>query len=187
MDCGRIYSEAKHEIETHTSSCMAHADKSDQESSVNQVANANHGCVAVWYFFSVTFSPFFRFSTWFLQTWLETFGHLIKSTPYCGCKHGWKYVSVWLKNIQFLLPETGSKMSCCPVKKVLQFQAYKCWRLTRKWAHKHVMWTWCLIVYLNKSLQESELPTCYSATEQFLLLVQGTEPGLSQEKNSQDV
>lgn len=40
---------------------------------------------------------------------------------------------------------------------------------------------------MNKSLQESELPTCHSATEQFMLLVQGTEPGLSQEKNSQDV
>lgn len=109
-----------------------------------------------------------------------------------GCpKHDWKHsdtsskvphsvaanmagnmsMSGW-KISNFYCQKQASKMSCCLVKKVQQFQAYKCWGLTRKSAYKHVMWTWCLRVYLNKSLQESELPTCHSATEQFLLLVQ---------------
>lgn len=143
MDCGRIYSEAKHEIETHTSSCMAHADKSNQESSVNQVANANHGCVAVWYFFSVTFSPFFRFNTWFLsrQTQLEMPRRLVRNILF-GCpKHDWKHLDTSSKvphtvaaNMAGNMSASGWKISnfyCqkqarkCPVVQWKKFSSFK--------------------------------------------------------------
>ena len=170
---------------------MAQAVQSNQESSVNPVTNANNRCVAVWYFFSVTFSPFFRFSIWFLppQTQREMPRRFVRNILF-GCpKHDWKHSDTPSKVPYSVAENMVGNVSASGQKYPISIATNRLENVLlsseKSSAVSHLRmlkvdtkvssWMCNVNVKFDSLSEQIVAGTCHSATGQFLLLVRGTD------------